>query len=300
VRPGEVSGLVKSGAGVMLVGYGHTLPGVKTTAGTKHHGVSTVGEVGTHELHVIGAGAPQKCHGDSGGPTLGDLDATGGYDFRVIGVTSRADEFCSAGSIETRVDAHLDWIHSVGGSAIPCGSGKNPDCPAPPKKGLGDPCDRHDECEGALCVPLEEGSVCSQRCALQQAGACPAGFNCVPIVGASDGACVAAPPPPKKKLLEGCTLGEECEAGLCGFMRGERFCTVSCDPQTGGACPEAAIELVCIRAENGPHACVPRQLTEIEEESGCSCGGRPAGATGLMLLLAVSFLLQSIYPGRRC
>jgi hypothetical protein len=126
----------------------------------------------------------------------------------------------------------------------------------------------------------------------------------VPIIGASDGACVAAPPPPKKKLLEGCTLGEECEGGFCAFMQGKRFCTESCDPATGGTCPESTVELVCIQAENGPHACVPRQLTDrADEDTGCSHGrgGAPRAPTGLVLfLLAVSILLQSIYSRRRC
>jgi len=135
IRPAEVAALVKTGRGVLLLGFGQTVAGDKTTVGTKQQGASYVGEVGSHELHVLGAGAPQKCHGDSGGPTLADLDDGPGFDLRLVGVTSRADTDCTEGSIETRVDMYLSWIHGVGGAAIPCGSGQNPDCPPPAELG---------------------------------------------------------------------------------------------------------------------------------------------------------------------
>ena len=308
VRPADVGALVKKGAEAMLVGYGHTEAGNKLSTGIKHHAIGKIGEVGEHEFHVAGDGAPQKCLGDSGGPTLGDADSTEGRDWRVIGITSRADEDCSAGSIETRVDTHLSWIHSVGGSDIPCGSGLNPACASPPRQGLGYPCEADAACEDALCVTLDDDRLCSRRCTLDQADACPMGFTCSTVEGVPEGgACVPTPPPPPRKLLEPCVLGQECEDGLCGWMRGVRFCTVSCDPDVPQSCPDAELPLTCIRAENGPSACVPLELTlEEPDEGGCSLGGRPRGhgsrgtSVLALFLLALCLWARSGYAGRRC
>jgi len=254
VQPDNLSRLVKTGAGVMLLGFGQTVAGAKTSTGVKTYGVSTLGQVGTHEFHVVGSGAPQKCHGDSGGPSLGDLDSGTGHDFRLIGVTSRADVDCSLGSLETRVDAHLSWIHSVGGASIPCGSGLNPACVDPP------------------------------QCSVTAAN-CPTGHDCIPLVkGADEGECVLAPPP-KKQLGEPCLLGSECEGGWCAYLAGQRFCTELCDDQN-----PCAQGLVCTQAENqAKMACVPQALVPVEEGGGCAV--TPAPLTSSSIWPWVAFLL---------
>jgi hypothetical protein len=182
VRPGaEVSKLVKQGNGVLVVGFGQTDPASKNSKGTRVQGVTTIGQVGTHELFLDpGPPGPQKCGGDSGGPTLGDLDAGSGYTWRLIGIASRAGQGCVGGSIETRVDAHLTWIHKQG--TIPCGSGLSKDCPStPPKTTIGEDCSSDDACAGGLCI--SDGGdagdrVCSQVCTTSPDD-CPFGFACM-------------------------------------------------------------------------------------------------------------------------
>jgi len=299
VRADEVAQLVKIGGGVMLLGFGQTVAGAKTSTGTKSHGVSTIGQVGDHEFHVVGSGAPQKCHGDSGGPTLGDLDQGPGYDFRLIGVTSRADTDCTLGSIETRVDPHLSWIHGTGGSSIPCGSGLNPACPEPPKKGLGEPCSAPADCVSGLCVSTGEGTICSEKCSLAD-NDCPDGHDCLPVAGSSDtGACVPASAPPKKKQGETCLLGSECEGGLCAYLAGHRFCTEVCGAQA--PCPSG---MVCMLARDRPqYACVPETLVPLQDDDDVGCnyrGGSPvAGASFLFsLLLFAGLPILSIWIAR--
>lgn len=184
VRPGaEVAQLMKQSGGVMVVGFGQTDPASKSTKGTRVQGVTTIGQVGSHEIFLDpGAPGPQKCGGDSGGPTLGDLDPGAGTTWRLIGVASRAGQGCVGGSIETRVDAHLAWIHKQG--AIPCGSGLSKDCPStPPKAIIGEDCNVDDACAGGLCV-LDGGAagkrVCSQLCTTSPDD-CPFGFACAAL-----------------------------------------------------------------------------------------------------------------------
>ncbi len=186
VRPGaEVAQLMKQGGGVMVVGFGQTDPASKSTKGTRVQGVTTIGQVGVHEIFLDpGAPGPQKCGGDSGGPTLGDLDPGAGSTWRLIGVASRAGQGCVGGSIETRVDAHLAWIHKQG--AIPCGSGLSKDCPStPPKAIIGEGCSGDDACAGGLCLPDGGAAgqrVCSQLCTTSPDD-CPFGFACAALGG---------------------------------------------------------------------------------------------------------------------
>lgn len=196
VRPGaEVIELVRVGADALLVGYGQTVPLSKSSSGTKHQGSAKIGEVETHELYLEGGG-PQKCHGDSGGPTLGDIDPGPGHDWRLIGVASRAGENCTGGSIETRVDAHLSWIHEQ--DDLPCGSGLSPDCPA---RATGEPCSAGWECSGSLCVRMMQSDgeqrICSQTCSPNggqgEQGDCPESFHCdLMMLPAAGHACLPA------------------------------------------------------------------------------------------------------------
>jgi len=72
-------------------------------------------EVGDSEMQIGDvAPTPQKCHGDSGGPTFRTFDDGALPAERVIGVTSHAydDTDCHRGGVDTRVDAYRAWIES--------------------------------------------------------------------------------------------------------------------------------------------------------------------------------------------
>ncbi|MCA9672978.1 MAG: trypsin-like serine protease, partial [Myxococcales bacterium] len=210
VRPAEVKALVKQSATVLIAGFGLTQAG-GTVTGKKYEGYTTMVDIGASEVFIIGAQAnrPQKCNGDSGGPTFGDLDSGPGLDLRVVGVASRAGTNCTIGSIETRVDSYLPWLHQQG--TIPCDSGLSPPCnptgdigvadatvdltrdfgvppppdisfpdvpppppppPPPPLKQFGEKCTISSECVTGLCI----NGYCNHRCGPNLP--CPAGWVC--------------------------------------------------------------------------------------------------------------------------
>ncbi|MCK6546881.1 trypsin-like serine protease [Myxococcota bacterium] len=100
------------GATVAIAGYGQrTLNGME--AGVKFHALTVLNEVGTMELQIGDVPpVPQKCHGDSGGPTYLDIFDGRLPTRRVIGITSRAydDSDCARGGVDTRADAYRGWI----------------------------------------------------------------------------------------------------------------------------------------------------------------------------------------------
>lgn len=109
--PEEAAILLANSAAVELVGYGVTDENAQT-AGIKHHGRATLGEVGEFELSISNSEGTQNCFGDSGGPSLIGSDA----DRRMVGIVSRGqsvDLGCTMGGIHTRVDPYLAWIRSV-------------------------------------------------------------------------------------------------------------------------------------------------------------------------------------------
>ena len=102
---------LKVGAKVFIAGYGQRDPEpYSQTVGVKYHADSVINEIAEFEMQIGKASpVPQKCHGDSGGPTFMDFDD--GVQ-RLIGVTSHAydESDCGKGGVDTRVDPYLDWI----------------------------------------------------------------------------------------------------------------------------------------------------------------------------------------------
>jgi MYXO-CTERM domain-containing protein len=104
---------LQTGSEMILVGYGVTEDpegGGGGDSGRMYDALTDLVIRGSHELQISTPGAPQNCYGDSGGPGLFDINGT----YRVVGVVSRSagGSSCSAGGIDTRVDAFLDWINT--------------------------------------------------------------------------------------------------------------------------------------------------------------------------------------------
>lgn len=116
VADGQDALLLTVGSTVAIVGYGQTTA-TSTNAGIKYQAISFINEINQHEMQIGDAPPtdPQKCHGDSGGPTFIDI-ADGREPLRrVIGITSRAyDEAdCNKGGIDMRADAYRDWFDQM-------------------------------------------------------------------------------------------------------------------------------------------------------------------------------------------
>lgn len=103
---------------VRMAGWGQTRvgsnpfdPDSRSTSSVLHCAESEIAELGESEFHIAGdSTTARKCHGDSGGPTY---IASPMGDIFLIGITSRAydrEHECELGSIDTRVDAYLEWI----------------------------------------------------------------------------------------------------------------------------------------------------------------------------------------------
>lgn len=256
IRPSEL-GLLKYGTELLIAGYGLTSAQNQSSSGTKYYAKTTLAGVGQSELLLGGKGKPQTCSGDSGGPTL--LDAgKGSEDWRLVGVTSRGDQYCMLESVDTRVDAFLSWIHSAG--TIPCGSGLSADCetaptpPAPPQTPPAPPTEPPAPAPTPAPTPA------------------PA----------------PTPTPTKKALGEGCAANADCASGLCAEADGARFCTQLCDPAQG--CPASG--MVCAGAGEDRFACAPaapqaEAAGADEATGGCALAARPVGTHDLGLLLAL-------------
>jgi hypothetical protein len=82
-------------------------------SGIKYHADTFINEVGATEMQIGDVDpAPQKCHGDSGGPTFLDYNDGMTPVQRLVGITSHAydESDCLRGGVDTRVDAYRDWI----------------------------------------------------------------------------------------------------------------------------------------------------------------------------------------------
>lgn len=113
---------------VQITGYGvRTANGME--AGIKYQANTWINEVGAAEMQIGDLPpTPQKCHGDSGGPTY--LEPSAGAPLVIIGVTSRAydQSDCERGGVDTRVETHLEWIAAT--MAAACQDGTRPTCSA--------------------------------------------------------------------------------------------------------------------------------------------------------------------------
>ena len=107
---------------VELVGYGARVDdGSLSESGEKAQGVATIIAVGDNEVQISMPGEQQSCNGDSGGPTYLDIPGAG---TRLVAVISRSadnDAACDSGSVNTRVDAYLDFIDAALGGSDPGG-----------------------------------------------------------------------------------------------------------------------------------------------------------------------------------
>lgn len=127
--------LLMEGDQVSVVGWGQqsaTSQMEAPPAGTfaiKQQGISTITELGGKEFQVGYLESDvRKCHGDSGGPTLLEMDNA----LRVIGVTSHAydnSDCFETGGVDTRVDAYLTWINTE--MQIRCEDGSRAWCEVP-------------------------------------------------------------------------------------------------------------------------------------------------------------------------
>lgn len=306
VRQKEVGTLLKLGDKVLLMGFGKTDPKVANSSGTKMQGFSLLKMIGTSEIWVDHSKWSQKCFGDSGGPTLMATTINGPKEWHVVGVASRTGQDCTGGSVETRVDVFLPWIHKYG--SIPCGSGMSKDCgPVVPKKDTGAPvkkdtgvttgkamgalCNAGYECQTGLCIHSAGKNICSQFCDTAK-NDCPGIWECRPLAGSTKGACIkpdqSTPqpdmgvPPPKVKLGDPCTYNSDCESDICGSLDGVKFCTKLCEPQKN----ECGDKMTCVPSGGGTNACIPGAppVPETPDE-GCSVGGGKAGSPALMLLV---------------
>lgn len=127
---------------VEIAGYGTTTASGET-AGIKYHATTVINEVAIAELQIGNVSpTPQKCHGDSGGPTYLDISDGLQPSQRIISVTSRAydERDCEFGGVDTRVDFFRTWLSSEMVSA--CSEGRRLSCSgggAPASPGMGGP-----------------------------------------------------------------------------------------------------------------------------------------------------------------
>ncbi len=311
VRKSEAASLLKLGDSALIMGYGKTDPKTNST-GTKMQGFSTLKLIGSSELWMDKKNGSQKCFGDSGGPTLMKSYANGAAEWHVVGVASRTGQDCTYGSVETRVDVFLDWIHKYG--SIPCGSGNSKSCGGTkPKldkgttkkdggvktgKALGAACSAGYECKTKLCIHTSGKNICSQYCDISKNN-CPGKWVCRPLAGSAKGACLKPDPttpdpdaaiPPKKKVFgESCLYNADCNTGICGSAGTYRFCTKLCTPGN----QDCGDKMECIPAGGGKSACSPKadpNPVDPPEDEGCTVAGHDAGGgLTLLLLLCLAF-----------
>ena len=232
ISPKEALTSLKLTGPVMIMGYGKTKASDDNSVGVKNYGMTTIGQVGSSEIWINGEKTtPQKCSGDSGGPTLVDMNPSASVeDWRIVGVASRTGADCTVGSIETRVDTHLSWIHTFG--AIPCSSGLSQQCGAASLKALGAACTASTDCKDKLCVKANDVKVCTKVCV--NASGCPDGFSCV-LNGAMK-VCLKSTTVPKAKLGEECSKNDDCDSSLCVKSGDKLVCSAYCSP-TAQDCP---------------------------------------------------------------
>ena len=174
----EDEGGVIVGAGVEIAGYGTRQQGGQE-AGVKYQANTIINEVGAAEMQIGNLPpTPQKCHGDSGGPTYLAVNDGLSPSLRIIGVTSRAydESDCNKGGVDSRIEAYRDWLVAEmiaactdgtrtacddgGGPAQPgvpgVDSGVQPDAAPPPDTGV--PADTGVTDSGAI-MPIDAGFV---------------------------------------------------------------------------------------------------------------------------------------------
>ena len=323
VRKQQAPYLLKLGEKVLMMGYGKTNASTNST-GTRMQGFSTLKMIGSSEIWVDNASWAQKCFGDSGGPTLMKTNINGVTEWHVVGVASRTGKDCTYGSVETRVDVFLSWIHKYG--SIPCGSGLSKSCGGTviPDIGMvkkdtgvtkgkanGASCTSGAECYYGLCIHSAGKNICSMYCDIAKNN-CPGIWVCRPLAGSTKGACIKpdipTPPPdmgapatesgtlPQGNLGDPCEYHTDCLTNLCGSADGKKFCTKMCSSGT----KDCGDKMKCVPTGGGTYACVPDNkpptpdagTTEEDpaDEDGCAVGGG-GRSTGPLMLLMLALLL---------
>ena len=208
VRPADAAEVL-FGEKLLVLGYGRTDPTTSKSNGVKYETTLELQEVGDTEVYLESEPGGHTCLGDSGGPALLDTsDQADGVAYRIFSLNSRGPDACDGGSVETRVDAYLDWIQGIAAADLPCGSGSAPACPGTdtPKpepqetaKPRGASCAAASDCASQLCIVQGGRSFCSERCNAQQPDACGAEMRCSDAGG---GAFVCAWTTPSSNSLD--------------------------------------------------------------------------------------------------
>jgi len=248
ISPSQAKKHLKLTGGVLLVGYGMTKANDKYISTPELYGSSTIGQIGSSEMWINASGkTPQKCSGDSGGPTLVDIKAGAGADWRVVGVASRTGVDCTLGSIETRVDVFLKWIHTLG--SIPCSSGLSKSC-GPSLKNLNAACAAAAECKSNMCESAYGKMLCVKKCTSDK-DCTMKNFSCDPKLKY----CLLTSSIPKAKLGQPCIKNDDCDSKLCVSSDGKVVCSKYCDP-TAQDCPK---DYKCVGIPNtSKGACVKK------------------------------------------
>ena len=273
ISPSEALTALKLTGPVGIVGYGMTKANDKNSSGVKYHGAATIGKVGGSEIWINGEKAyPQKCSGDSGGPTMVDINPSPSVtDWRIVGVASRTGVDCTYGSIETRVDQFLSWIHTFG--PIPCSSGLTKKCGSTPTlKGIGAACTASTQCINKLCVTAFGKKVCTKKCTKD--ADCPTAYRCVDNAGLK--VCLQASTIPKGKLGASCSKNEDCESKLCVKSGDKLVCSSHCsvsaqDCPTGYTCValSGSTKGACVKKDTTPPPPPPPPPTKGAEGDPC-------------------------------
>lgn len=209
---------------VRVVGFGDTGP-TGEPPGHKRTGTAVVTELAERWFRIE-ASPSMSCHGDSGGPVLGQLPGQAGGAEVLLGVVSRGDPGCADYGINVRVDAFAHdfiepWIamadaldQAAAPAADPGAIAEGELCTAP--------CAGDADCpDGLVCRPglagdsrcvipgllagalgsdCDRDDMCSDRCVRLRpdtdAGACRCHVPCAdtPLPTGDDGGCSAAGP----------------------------------------------------------------------------------------------------------
>lgn len=188
---------------VTIVGYGLREPNqqIGIREAKQFTAETRITELGPWEMRVGRTSPdapfiPQKCHGDSGGPSFVSVPGEAPY---VVGVTSRAydpGDNCASGGVDTRVEAYLSWIEAEMEAA--CLEGRRPGAPE-------EACGTSESPDAGFVEDL--GSV--------DASADDAGVS---DLGDQDGGVL--PFRPVDGQGEGCSAGLRADGGLSGLIIG--------------------------------------------------------------------------------
>jgi secreted trypsin-like serine protease len=208
------------GATVEIVGYGQRDPAVME-AGLKYEATSFINEIAQYEMQIGDQPPqdPQKCHGDSGGPTYMDVDDGRAPLRRLIGITSRAYDpmvDCNAGGIDMRADAFRSWFDDAMRSR--CASGERP----------------AEACTNGGGLPLPGGQLPPVDAGVPDSGA-ETDAGLVPDGG--------APPAMDAGAIDG---GPRPDASGGGGGGGRRKKGCGCEGAEGGGSAPAALAIVAI------------------------------------------------------